>query len=413
MLIADFASSVKPGMMNNSDETGPSAAMVLLLASGCGIIVANIYYAQPLVGLIGPAIGLGQRSASLIVTLNQLGYAAGLLLLVPLGDLIENRLLVTITIIASVPALLIAALAHTAALFLVAAGLIGVTSVAVQMLVPLAAHLAPDARRGRVVGNVMSGLLLGILLARPVSSLIAAAFGWRAVYLVSAVVMAGMAILLRLTLPRRQPEGRNHYFALLASLVALPFNTPLLRRRMAYQSAAFGCFTLFWTAVPLLLAHQFGYTQRGIAVFALVGAAGALAAPLSGRLADREHGQIGTVVALFSIAAAFGVALWGAAAHSVIILAASGVLLDAGVQSNLIFSQRSIYALAPEMRSRLNGVFMAVFFAGGAVGSAVTSPVLADFGWPGICMLGILLPVLALAYFTLAERTARVLTASS
>ncbi len=390
--------------MNNSVETAPSAALTLLLAAGCGLVVANIYYAQPLVGLIAPDIGLSPRAASSVVTLTQLGYAAGLLLLVPLGDLVENRRLVVLTVAASIPALLIAACVHTAGLFFLAAALIGLTSVAVQMLVPLAAHLAPDQVRGRVVGNVMSGLLVGILLSRPLSSLITNAFGWRAVYVMSAVVMAVLAVVLRLALPRRMPAATHRYGDLLASLFALPFRIPLLRRRAAYQSAAFGCFSLFWTAAPLLLARQFHETQRGIALFALVGAAGALVAPVAGRLADRDLGRLGTVVALLAVAASFGLAAWGAAAHSVVLLALAGVLLDCGVQANLIFSQRAIYNLAPAMRSRLNGVFMAIFFVGGAAGSAVTSPVLSHFGWAGICAIGAAASLAALLYFAVGDR---------
>ncbi len=382
-----------------AETAAPSAAMVFFLAASCGVIVANIYYSQPLVGLIAPSIGLGKAAASFIVALTQLGYAAGLLALVPLGDIVENRRLLTLTVAASIPALLIAGFARSGAAFMTAGALIGLTSVAVQMLVPLAAHLAPDHQRGRIVGNVMSGLLAGILLARPIASLIAHSFGWRAVFFASAIVMAAEALALRWILPKREPTADHQYFELLRSLLALPFNTPVLRRRAAYQAAAFGAFSLFWTATPLLLAQKFAFTQRGIAVFALVGAAGALAAPIAGRLADRNFGRPGTVMALLAIVAAFLLAAWGR--HSVIALAVAGVLLDAGVQANLVFSQRAIYALAPEMRSRLNGIFMAIFFAGGAAASALVSPVLTRFGWPGICGIGVLLPLLALLYFTL------------
>ena len=378
--------------------------MVLLLASACGIVVANIYYAQPLIDMIGPAVGLGPHDASAIVSLTQLGYAAGLLLLVPLGDLVENRLLVVLTIAASIPALLLAAVARDGTVMLAAAVLIGLTSVAVQMLVPLAAHLSPEHMRGRVVGNVMSGLLVGILLARPVSSVIANFVGWRAVFLISAAVMLAMLALLRFSLPHRRPHANHHYGELLASLFALPVRIPLLRQRSAYQATAFAGFSLFWTGVPLLLAHSFHYTQTGIAAFALVGAAGALAAPLAGRMADRGHATGGTVFALVSISLSFLVAMLGFWVHSVIVLALSGVLLDAGVQTNLVFSQRSIYTLAPEMRSRLNGMFMAIFFVGGAAGSAITSPVFGYFGWVGVCVVGAVLPLLALGYFCAARK---------
>jgi predicted MFS family arabinose efflux permease len=189
------------------------------------------------------------------------------------------------------------------------------------MLVPLAANLAPDHLRGRIVGNVMSGLLLGVLLARPVASLIADAFGWRAVFFASAAVMAGEAVLLRLALPVLRPAASQSYSSLLASLLALPRRQPVLRRRALYQCAAFGCFSLFWTAVPLLLSRNFGYSQAGIALFALVGAAGALAAPVAGRLADRNFGRAGTAAALCMVAAAFVLAgLGGLELHSVVAL---------------------------------------------------------------------------------------------
>jgi predicted MFS family arabinose efflux permease len=378
--------------------------MVLLLAVACGIVVANIYVAQPLVGMIGPAVGLGPHLASLIVSLTQIGYAAGLLLLVPLGDLLENRRLVVTTVALSIPALLLAGLAPTGAVMLGAGLAIGLTSVSVQMLVPLAAHLSPAATRGQIVGKVMSGLLFGILLARPVASIIADLAGWRAVFFSCAGLMAATTVLLWRTLPVRQPEARENYRQLLSSTLALPFQRPLLRQRAAYQAAAFGGFSLFWTGAPLLLAREFHDTQRGIAVFALVGAAGALAAPLAGICADRGHSRLGSIGALLAIALAFLAALAGGFAHSVVLLALAGVLLDAGVQTCLVISQRAIYTLAPEIRSRLNGVFMAMFFTGGAAGSALTSPVLAAFGWPGICALGAVLPLAALGYFFAADR---------
>ncbi len=390
--------------MHKTLETGPSAAMVTLLAAACGIVVANIYYAQPLIGLIGPAVHLGARSASLIVSITQLGYAAGLILLVPLGDLFENRRLVVLTIAASIPALLLAGAAQSGAMMLAAAALIGLTSVAVQMLVPLAAHLAPDHRRGQVVGNVMSGLLLGILLSRPIASMVADVSSWRVVFFASAGVMLATILLLAFTLPQRRPRAHHSYGELLRSLFSLPVSLPLLRQRAAYQATVFAGFSLFWTAAPLLLAREFGFTQRGIAVFALVGAAGALAAPVAGRLADRGHSTIGTVFALLAVTVSFLISAAGASLHSVVLLAAAGVMLDAGVQSNLVFGQRAIYTLAPDIRSRLNGIFMAIFFLGGALGSAVTSPVFVHFGWPGICGLGAALPLAALVYFALAGR---------
>ncbi len=377
--------------------------MVALLAVSCAVVVANIYYVQPLIGLIGPDVHMSPRAASLIMSCTQLGYAAGLLLLVPLGDIVENRRLVVCTIAACMPPLLLAGLARSGGEMLLAGAAVGVTSVAVQMLVPLAAHMAPEQSRGRVVGTVMSGLLMGILLARPVSSAITAAFGWRVVFFLSAGLMAALALLLRRTLPRRAPDARQGYGALLASLFALPFKVRILRQRGAVQSACFAAFSLFWTGAPLFLAHDLGFTQRGIALFGLAGAAGALVAPIAGSLADRGHGRAATYGGLASIAVAFGVAWAGGVLRSALVLALAAMLLDAGVQTSLIVGQRAIYAEAAELRSRLNGLFIAMFFVGGAAGSAVTGALLLHGGWSGLCDVGVVLPLLALGYCRLAR----------
>ena len=392
-------------MSNNQTDqpAAPSAGLVGLYAVAAGAVVANLYYAQPLVGMIAPALHLPKSIASLLVTFTQLGYATGLLLLVPLGDLIENRALSTRLIAAAVIALALAAAAWTWPIFLIAALLIGLSSSTVQILVPMIATLTPDATRGRVVGNVMGGLVFGILLARPVASLIAYTIGWRAVFALSAAGMAILFLVLRRKLPRVAPKSRERYDALILSMFKLYVTEPTLRRRAAYQCAAFGVFSLYWTAVPIYLTEQFHYTQFGIAVFALVGAAGAISAPLAGRLADAGYGRIGSAVSLGLILASFGISAIGAAAHSVILLALAGVALDFGVQANNVLGQRAIYALAPELRARLNGAYMAAFFGGGAIGSAIASVLLIHGGWPLVALVGAAAPAAALAYFTLNE----------
>jgi predicted MFS family arabinose efflux permease len=265
-----------------------SPGTILLLAAACGLIVANIYYAQPLIGPISQSLGLAPQAAGLIVTMSQIGYGAGLMFIVPLGDLIENRRLVLASVALSAVALAAAAFAPSAAVFLVCAGAIGLGSVAVQILVPLAAHLAPDATRGRVVGMVSSGLMIGIMLARPVSSFIAAQSSWRAVFIASAAMMVALAAVLSRALPVRAPHTRMTYGALIASMAHLAAATPILRRRAFYQACLFFAFSLFWTTTPLLLAGpHYQLTQNGIALFALAGVSGAIAAPIAGRLADR------------------------------------------------------------------------------------------------------------------------------
>ncbi|WP_298216276.1 MFS transporter [Acidocella sp.] len=390
--------------MSNSLSRGPSRLLVGLMAASCGLIVANIYYSQPLVGLIGPQLHMSGRAEGLIVSLTQLGYAAGMIFLVPLGDLMENRALVVATVSATIPALILAGLAWTPGMMLTVSALIGLSSVAVQMLIPLTAHLTPEARRGRVVGTVTGGLLFGILLSRPVASVITAYASWRLVFFLSAAVMAGLALLLSRALPRREPEAKEHYGALLASLFALPLRFPVLRERIVYQAACFAGFSLFWTGAPLFLMHRFGFTQRGIAVFALAGALGACLAPVAGHLADRGHTRVASFWALMAVLAAFGIAALGGWRHSVVLLALAGIILDGGVQTSLVLGQRSIYVLTPELRSRMNGVFMASFFLGGAAGSAFTGPLLIHAGWGGVCAAGALMPLLGLSYFAAAGR---------
>jgi predicted MFS family arabinose efflux permease len=373
-----------------------SAPLILLFAVATGAVAANLYYAQPLVGLIGPAVGLSAHTASLVVTLTQLGYGAGLILLVPAGDLTENRRLIGVTLCFTTAALLLAAVASSAAAFLAAALLIGVTSSAAQMLVPVAAHLSPERVRGRVVGKVMSGLLLGILLARPVASLLADTLGWRSVFVLSGVLMAVLAALLMRLLPRRAPADGPGYGALLRSMVHFALTNRVLQRRSAYHAPLFAAFSLFWTAAPLELAGpDFGLTQRGIALFALAGAAGAVAAPLAGHAADRGWGRPATLFAILAVAAAFALGHFGGT-RSVFVLAAAGIVLDFGVQTNLVVGQRAIFALAPAIRSRLNGLYMASFFLGGAIGSALASPAYQGGGWALVSWIGMGLPMISL-----------------
>jgi predicted MFS family arabinose efflux permease len=390
---------MKASSTSRTAEAAVPAWMTVLLATACGLIAANLYYAQPLISLIAPAVGIDKSVASLIVTLTQSGYCAGLVLLVPLGDLAENRRLITWTLCGAVLALLVATIAPSAPWFLVASLFIGVGSVAVQMLVPIAAHLAPDASRGRMVGNVMSGLLLGIMLARPVSSLVANAFGWRVVFGASTVLMAVLALILRRLLPERRPAADHSYAELIRSLWILLRNTPLLRRRAAYQAALFAAFSLYWTAVPMVLAGpKFGLTQRGIALFALAGAAGTLSAPIAGRLADRGWSRIATGISLAAVASSFLLAQLGGSGSMVALLAA-GILLDLGVQSNLVLGQRAIYALGANTRSRLNGLYMGIFFAGGAFGSAIASLTYTRGGWELVSWVGLAFPAVALIFY--------------
>ncbi|MGU9856714.1 MFS transporter [Pseudomonas sp. LF245] len=379
--------------------------MVMLFAFCCGAIVANIYYAQPIIELIAPDIGLTPAMASLIVSLTQIGYALGLFFLVPLGDLLENRKLMISTTVLAIASLLGAAFIQQPNLFLLVSLLIGFSSVSVQILIPLAAHLAPAESRGRVVGSIMGGLLLGILLARPVSSVVADHFGWRAMFMAAAGLMAFISVVLLITIPKRQPDHSATYGQLLRSLGTLLRKQPVLRQRAFYQGGMFATFSLFWTAAPLELARNHGLSQSEIALFALVGALGAIAAPIAGRLADAGHTHRASLLAMLFAALSF-LPAFVHPLYSVIGLAVTGVVLDFCVQMNMVLGQRAIYALDANSRSRLNALYMTSIFIGGAFGSAIASSVYEHGGWLGVMLVGSAFPLVALLRFLSVPREA-------
>ena len=381
-----------------AEEPIPTA-LTLLMAVACGIVVANLYYSQPIVGILARDYGVSVALSGVLVTVVQVGYAAGLVLVVPLGDMVENRGLVLAMLAALFVALLLAYLAPVASVFLAASLAIGMTASLVQVIVPYAGHLASDATRGRVVGSVVSGLLFGIMLSRPVASFAAHFLGPRSIFGLSAVATIGVAAAIAWRLPPRAPEGMP-YLRVLASLGPLLRDTKVLHRRGAYQAAMFGGFSLFWTAVPLLLeGPRFHFSQIGIGIFALVGAGGAVISPVAGRAADAGHAKLVTGLALAIGVAAFLVALAGGALESWPLLVVAAVGLDMGFAANLVTGQREIFALGPEARGRLNGLFLALFFIGGAFGSFVAGLAYAHGGWTATCLVGASFPVLALIYF--------------
>ena len=390
--------------MNNHSAHVPdiSPGMVRLLAISAGLIVANLYYAQTLVGPISAATGLSMEAAGLIVTLTQVGYALGLLFIAPLGDLLENRKLVVVSLLATSAALAVAAFSTSAVVFLAASLAIGLGSVGAQVLVPIAAHMSREETRGHAVGKVVSGLLLGIMLARPVASLIADHTHWSVVFGAASVAILVLAFVLRSKLPQRIPSHQLTYGQLIGSMWHLLASTPLLRRRAAYQAGLFGAFSLFWTVTPLMLAGpQFGLSHTGIAIFALVGMAGAVASPVAGRLADAGHTLHATAVALILGIAGFALPLFqpDSSALALGILVVASIVLDMGVAANLVLGQRAIFTLSPDVRSRLNGLYIAIFFAGGALGSGLGTWIFTHYGWTAALLLGMAFPAMALVYW--------------
>ncbi|MEC0038307.1 MFS transporter [Bacillus cereus] len=387
---------------NKAIDKDISSGLIILLATACGIVVANLYYAQPLIGLISNEIGLSNSSTGLIVTLTQIGYVVGLLFLVPLGDIVENKKLILILLFLSAFALISMVFVKSATLLLITSFFIGLGSVAAQVLVPLVSYLSSENARGRVVGNVMSGLLLGIMLARPISSLAADIWGWGAIFALSATVIIVLAFVLSKVLPTRKPQAKTNYIALLNSMWQLLRTTPILRRRAMYHACVFGAFSLFWTTVPLLLSSPaFHFSQTAIALYALVGITGAIAAPIGGRLADLGWTRPATGIALTVVIISLILPLFiqSSSPFGIAVLVIAAILLDMGVSANLVLSQRLIFSLSPEIRSRLNGLFMAIFFLGGAVGSFIGGWAYALGGWNLTLWIGIAFPTIALLYF--------------
>jgi predicted MFS family arabinose efflux permease len=397
-----------PNSPSASTASGPvrmTSGLIALFAFCCGAIVANLYYAQPIIELIGPDIHLSANTASLVVSLTQIGYAFGLFFLVPLGDLVENRKLMITTALVSIASLAAAALIHQPHAFLLISLLVGFSSVAVQILIPLAAHLAPDESRGRVVGTIMSGLLLGILLSRPLSSFVAGHFGWRAVFGSAAVLMTLVTAVLAFTIPSRQPDHKATYVELIRSLGTLVATMPVLRHRALYQGLMFATFSLFWTAVPVELIRHYGLSQTGVALFALVGAIGATSAPVAGRLADAGHSGRATLIALVVGALSFLPGLIHPAL-GVAGLVVTGIVLDFAVQMNMVIGQREIYALHAASRNRLNALYMTSIFIGGAFGSALASMLFERGGWSLIAMVASVFPLVALVHYLSVGRLA-------
>ena len=394
------AHTLSPRMVSTAD--GVTLPLILLFAFATGVIVTNLFAPQTLVGLIGTSFGLSPSSAGLTVMAPLLGYSAGLFFLVPLADLVENRKLVLLVLSAAVVAAGASALAPGIATLLVAFFVLGMTCSVIQVLVPIAAALATPERRGGVIGDVMSGLMIGILLSRPLASFVAAHWGWRFFYGTSALAMALTGILLAFRLPRRMPLATTRYPALVASLWTLFRRERVLRQRSLTAGLVMAAFSVFWSAVALRLEQApFALGQNGIALFALVGAGGACATSLFGRLGDRGHTHVATLASHGLLIATMGLAAWaGWGEHSRLVpllaMGASAFLLDFAVTGDQTLGRRAVNLLNPEFRGRLNGIFVGLFFVGGAVGSALSGPLFAQGGWTAICAAAALFGFLAL-----------------
>ncbi|NIY48538.1 MFS transporter [Cedecea colo] len=380
--------------MKNSAH-GLSATLIVLMSVATGLAVASNYYAQPLLATIANAFSLSINQAGFIVTAAQLGYAAGLLLLVPLGDMFERRGLIVFMTLLAAGGMLITATSQTLGMMILGTALTGLFSVVAQILVPLAAHLAEPEKRGKVVGTIMSGLLLGILLARTVAGLLADMGGWRTVYWVASVLMMLMALALWRGLPTVKQESHLNYPQLLGSVFSLFIKNGLLRTRALLGCLTFANFSILWTSMAFLLASPpFNFSEGIIGLFGLAGAAGALGARPAGGFVDKGKAHLTTTVGLALLLLSWIATALGQ--FSVIALIIGILVLDLTVQGVHITNQAVIYRMMPEARNRLTAGYMTSYFIGGAAGSLISASAYQHAGWNGVCLAGAIMALLNL-----------------
>ena len=374
---------------------GLSPALILLMSVATGLAVASNYYAQPLLETIARNFSLSASSAGFIVTAAQLGYAVGLLFLVPLGDMFERRAMIVSMTLLAAGGMLITVSSQSLAMMIFGTALTGLFSVVAQILVPLAATLASPEKRGKVVGTIMSGLLLGILLARTVAGLLAGIGGWRTVYWVASVLMVVMALALWRGLPKVKSETHLNYPQLLGSVFSLFTHDKLLRTRALLGCFTFANFSILWTSMAFVLAAPpFNYSEGMIGLFGLAGAAGALGARPAGGLADKGKSHITTTASLVLLLLSWAAIWYGHV--SVLALIVGILVLDLTVQGVHITNQTVIYRVKPEARNRLTAGYMTSYFIGGAAGSLISASAWQHAGWAGVCAVGAVMAILNL-----------------
>lgn len=366
----------------------------LLLAVSIAIIAANLYYVQSLIGTIATATHITDSQSQGLIVVSQVGFAAGLVLILPLADVIPPRRLMSILLVVDCAALLAIGAAPSLPMLYVAFAVLGLANTAAQLIVPTAANLASDASRPKVIGTIISGLLTGILLARTVSGIVASLFGWQAMFIVAAVLILAVIPAANIVL-RHAPHHRSggHYFTLLRNTWRLYGAHALLRLRAAYGAAAFALFSMLWSTIALLLAGApYHYSPSAIGLFGLLGVAGATAANLVGRI-TRVPRIVLTIVAI--VVALGGFALLWSGQTTLGLLIVGVVVLDVGVQGLHVLNQHAIYTLAPAERARANSVYMIWYFGGGSIGSVLATAMWSAAGWSGVCVTAIGVAVVA------------------
>jgi predicted MFS family arabinose efflux permease len=385
---------------NHPELTQP---LLWIMAVATGLIVANLYYNQPLLDSIGRTFHVGSQKAQFVSIVTQVGYAAGMLFIAPLADMQKRKRLILICLAIVIVALLSAAFAPDINTLIVASFLIGVFSLIPQLLVPMTAHLAKPEERGRKIGFVMSGLLLGILLSRTISGAVGRYFGWPAMFFIAAAIMVIIWVMLFFMLPEVEPEYKGKYRSLMGSMLTLIKEEPALRIASFRGALCFGCFMAFWTTLVFLLNDNFHLHSDAAGYFGVIGIAGALAAGVMGRLSDRMDAYKLSAFTLLLIILSFIIFIFSA--YSLVGLAIGVIVLDMGVQATHISNQSLIYALKPEARNRINTVYMVSYFIGGGIGTYLTSIAWSHYKWNGVCAVGLSLSTIAFFFHLISQKT--------
>ncbi|MBC2579127.1 MFS transporter [Clostridium sp. DJ247] len=368
--------------------------LIMVMAIACGLTVANLYYIQPLLADISKTFNVSETSVGFAAMLTQMGYAVGMIFILPLGDIRERRTLITIVLIFSILSLTSMFFSHNMFMLIISSFAVGVTSIIPQLIIPLAAQLSDPKERGQKIGTIMSGLLIGILVSRTFSGILGGYFGWRMVYIIAAIMMIILMVALRKLIPVCKPVNNISYIELLKSMIQLIKTESVLREASINGAMMFAAFSAFWTSLIFLLeSSHYNMGSQAAGLFGLVGVSGALAAPLVGRIADKKGPRFVVGISIFTVIISYiFFLLFG---FKVLGLVIGVTLLDLGVQSCNVSNQTRVHSLSEETRNRINTVYMVSFFLGGAFGSFLGSYSYSHFGWYGVCIFGMATQVIA------------------
>ncbi|WP_026889500.1 MFS transporter [Clostridium beijerinckii] len=377
--------------------------LILVMSIACGLTVANLYYIQPLLGDIAKTFHVDQLSIGFAAMLTQIGYAIGMIFILPLGDIKEKRNLIVIVLLCSIISLMSMFFSSNIYILTISSFAVGFTSIIPQLIIPLAAQLSNPQQRGQTIGTIMSGLLIGILLSRTVSGILGSYLGWRTVYLIAAIMMFALMLILRKLIPLCNPISDIKYSELLKSMIHLIKTEPILRESSINGALMFSAFSAFWTSLIFLLeSSHYNMGAEAAGLLGLVGVSGALAAPLVGKVADKRGSRFAIGICIVVVIVSylsfflFGFKIWG--------LVLGVILLDLGVQSCNVSNQARVHSLNEETRNRLNTIYMVSFFLGGAFGSFLGSYSYSHFGWYGVCTFGIITQILALIIHKISKK---------